>query len=92
MIMGYLQSSIIAAAAFLLSGWYGVLMFFGIAMFAKFFLESVNPHETKYCFVCPIDVWNLFARIEQQNHYSKRRHLSGQLLVPPVATDLLMSL
>ncbi len=45
MIIGYLQSSIIAVVAILLAGWYGVLMFIGIAMFAKFFLESINYVE-----------------------------------------------
>ena len=80
MIMGYLQSSIIAAAAFLLSGWYGVLMFFGIAMFAKFFLESVNYME-HYGLVrikgTPVELhhsWNTNKRISSILLYNVTRH------------------
>ena len=80
MIIGYLQSSIIAVAAFFLAGWNGVLMFIGIAMFAKFFLESINYIE-HYGLVrikgTPVELhhsWNTNKRISSILLYNVTRH------------------
>ena len=66
--------------AFFLAGWYGVLMFIGIAIFAKFFLESVNYME-HYGLVrikgSPVELhhsWNTNRRISSILLYNVTRH------------------
>ena len=42
LIQGYARSALLTAFIFLISGWNGVFMFFGMAVFAKLFLVAVN--------------------------------------------------
>ena len=45
LIQGYARSALITAIIFLISGWNGVFMLLGMAVFAKLFLEAVNYME-----------------------------------------------
>ena len=45
LIQGYARSALLTTFIFLISGWNGVLMFLGMAVFAKLFLEAVNYME-----------------------------------------------
>jgi len=45
LIQGYARSALITAIIFLISGWNGVFMLLGMAVFAKLFLETVNYME-----------------------------------------------
>lgn len=80
LIIGYLQSSFIGLISYYLAGWNGVLMFFCIALFAKFFLECVNYME-HYGLVrvkgTPVSLhhsWNTNKRISSILLYNVTRH------------------
>ncbi|SVC19757.1 uncharacterized protein METZ01_LOCUS272611, partial [marine metagenome] len=80
LIIGLLQSFLIGLLAFYFAGWNGVLMFLGIAIFAKLFLESVNYME-HYGLVreegTPVALhhsWNTNKRVSSLLLYNLTRH------------------
>ena len=80
MIHGYIKSLFITIWAFYLGGWKGVVMFFGLALFAKFFLEVVNYMEHYGLVrapgtpVSPRHSWNTNKRLSSVLLYNLTRH------------------
>jgi len=80
MLQGYARSLLVVAVAYYIGGLTGLIIFFGIALFAKFFLEVVNYMEhyglvrAPETPVAPRHSWNTNKRVSSILLYNLTRH------------------
>ena len=80
MLQGYTRSLLVVTAAYFLGGFPGLVVFIGIALFAKFFLEVVNYMEHYGLVrapgtpVAPRHSWNTNKRVSSILLYNLTRH------------------